>query len=65
MRFLKLFVGLLTLPLALVVGAILSPLMYCVDRWEAFLGAYFYTAPKAVPVVATKKVKTIKKKKVK
>lgn len=63
MRFLKLFVGLLTLPLALVIGATLSPLMYCVDRWEAFLGAYFYTAPKMVPVKTKNKVKKVVKKK--
>ena len=63
MRFLKLFLGLLTLPLALVVGATLSPLMYCVDRWEAFLGAYLYTAPKQVPVKVKTKVKKVVKKK--
>lgn len=63
MRFLKLFVGLLTLPVALVIGATLSPLMYCADRWEAFLGAYFYTAPKIIAVKTKTKVKKVIKKK--
>lgn len=60
MMYLKLLFELVTMPFVLVIGSVVYPLLYCADKWVAFLDICFAEPLKAVPVKVKKKVKKLK-----
>jgi len=60
MTYLKLLFELVTMPFVLVIGSVVYPLLYCADKWVAFLDLCFAEPVKTVPVKKKTKVKKVK-----
>jgi hypothetical protein len=60
MTYLKLLFELVTMPFVLVIGSVVYPLLYCADKWVAFLDICFMEPVKTVQVKTKKKVKVKK-----